>query len=283
MTHVNPSQKAFEKIMKGEIRQKPRWFFVIKNIFLWIFGVLSMLAGALFMSVIIFTAVNSDMDLHREIYGYAISCMTICTIIAWLVLLGIFVILCDVSVRHTKRGYVYPISLIITLHVGVSMILGMLLYVSGIGCYVDDVLGAHMRFYYDVEKRRGEAFHVPDKGFVMGRIVRYDNQTVELVSPHGDLWMIAVANLPAKKQDHLRNSEYAVFLGVIDNKNIFIACDVKMRGLQGVRFERQMQEQQYAITAQYMQQHARMTEILDNLRSGSMNPCNNIIHWRMHP
>ena len=281
MTKVNASQKALEKIMKGEVKQRPRLFFVIKNILLWTFGILSMIAGALFVSVIIFTVMNSDMDLHREVYGYAISCITLCTVLVWFVLFGAFVILCDVSVRHTKRGYVYPLRVILLIHIGASILFGAVLYVTGIGCYVDDILGANMRFYYDVEKRRAASFHVPDKGFVMGRIVQRDDQVLEVVSPQGDQWTIAIANISPQKQEHLRDSEYAVFLGTVNDRNIFIACDVKMRNLSGVRFERIVRSPHEAIMAQHMEQQEKVMQLIRELRSGVMDPCADGMYWHM--
>jgi hypothetical protein len=281
MTKVSASQKALEKIIKGEVKPRPRWLFSVKNILLWIFGIMSMIVGALFVSVIIFTMMNSDMDLHREIYGYAISYITLCTVLVWFVLFGVFVMLCDVSVRHTKRGYVYPLRVVVFVHIGASILFGMVLYVTGIGYYVDDALGSHMRYYYGVEKRRAASFHVPDKGFVMGRIVQRNDQALEIVSPQGDQWIVTIANISPQKQEYLRDNEYAVFLGTVNDRNIFIACDVKMRNLSGVRFDRVVRSQHDAIMARHMEQQEKVMQLIRELHSGGMDPCANGLHWHM--
>jgi hypothetical protein len=140
-----------------------------------------------------------------------------------------------------------------------------------------------MQFYYDIEKRRAAAFHVPDKGFVMGRIVRRDENTVQIVSPRGDQWMIAIANIPENKMEHLRESDYAVFLGTVNDKNIFIACDVKMRGLQGVRFERIVQQSHETFMMQHAEQQQKIMHIIRELRSGAMNPCTEDMYWHVRP
>ncbi len=281
MTESKPSQKALERILKGEVKQKPRWFFVVKNILMWIFGGASILVGALFVSVIIYTVVNSDMDLHREIYGYFISYITLCMIFLWIFLTGVFVILCDVSVRHTDRGYIYPLYIIISIHIGLSIIVGVFLYAKGISCYVDDMLGSHMRYYYNVNKRRAVSFDLPERGILMGQIVRRNDNIVELMSTDGTLWVIAVDNIPTQKYADLQGSDHAIFLGNTNEKGVFIACDVKMRsinGMQVVSFDFDDDNDERLLLRE--KHYEMIRQQLNQMRAALINPCNDI-RWRL--
>lgn len=279
MVDSNASQKALEKIMKGKITQKSRWRFVVRNTFLWILGFFSVIAGAIVVSVIIFTLINSDMDLHREIYGYVMSGFTMLFIIVWIVITGGFMALCDMSIRNTRRGYIYPLWVILVGDVLLSIFFGSIFYFSGMGCFIDRVLGAHIYHYQDVETRRATLFHKPEHGILMGQIVDSVGNSLEVITQNGDMWIVFVDELPEYKITSLVEGRYVVFAGQMNDEHLFVACDAKVRNMYGATKELQQkqidtvirqQQQQHDMFLQKAQQHPQ-----DNL-------CNGEIHWRVY-
>ena len=235
MTENRAAQRAMEKIMKGEVKKRSRARFVAVNVLLWFFGALSVGAGALIVSIIIFTIANSDADLHHEIYGCAFPRMTFVAIGLWVLLTGLFVILCDMSVRNTNRGYVYPLWLIVLSNVFLSLIFGVVFYKIGVSYDLDHMLGMHMRYYYDLDKRRAMLFNMPDKGIVMGQIIAHEPTYVVMLTPEQKLLAVTTDNLDEEKRAYLRENEQAVFLGKINEDGVFVACDMRTRQMSGVR------------------------------------------------
>jgi hypothetical protein len=235
MTQHSAAQRAMEKIMKGEVIKRPRVRFVLFNIALWFFGVLSVFVGALIVSIIIFTITNSDMDLHREIYGCAVPRITFVIIGVWVLLTGLFITLCDVSIRHTNRGYVYPLWAIVAINFLLSVALGAMFYKVGVSYYVDHLLGTHMPYYYNVDKRRMMLFNMPEKGIIMGQIISYDPSYVVIMTPEDHLLAVSTGNIDPQKQERLQASDQVVFLGRVNEDGVFVACDVRARQINGIR------------------------------------------------
>lgn len=279
MTDSNASQKAMEKIMKGEVAPRSRWRFVVQNTFLWILGFLSILAGAIVVSVIIFTLANSDMDLYREIYGYMVSRFTLTFVLLWILITGGFIALCDVAIRNTQRGYVYPLWLILVVDIFASVIIGFIFYTSGIGCMIDSTLGTYIAQYRDIEQRRVELFHKPEQGILMGRIIDVKEDYLEVATTNGDMWIVFIDELPECKSTQLTIGNQVVFAGQINDDHLFVACDVKIRNLYGITKELQKRQIE-AIIHESQKQH---DFLMQNVQQRSHeNLCNGEIRWRIH-
>lgn len=277
MTEKTTAQKAMEKIITGEVKQRSRWYFVMKNALLWFFGFVSVSAGAVIVSVIIYTLANSDMDLNHAIYGYMISRTTFIWIVIWIVVTAIFMLLCDVSVRHTKRGYIYPLRTIFIVDIAVSIIFGTALYFSGIGCYIDTIVGSHIHQYNTVDKRRAMAFNKPEQGILMGRVVATHDDHVE-VAVNGEVWMVFTRAIPPNKMVFMAEGDRLVFAGKKYARNTFVACDVKKRSARGVY---QNMRDKHMEALMYMQEHIR-EEMLSQLRPQPSDVlCDDSVRWRV--
>ena len=275
------SQRAMEKILKGEKKKRSRMRFIFINVALWSFGVMSIFAGAVVVSVIIFTLVNGDMDLHREIYGCMFPRVTFVMIGVWVLLTGFFVILCDMFVRHTNRGYVYPLWVIVISNIFLSTIFGMIFYQIGISYDVDRVLGDHMRYYYNVDKRRATLYNVPDKGIVMGRVVSYEPTHVLMMLPNRELMTVAIGHLDDRAKIALMRSEQAVFLGRINEEGVFVACDLRTRQLSGVR---QTIKDHLYTEIDIDRIAEQRDQIIERVRMTTYqipHICNEQVHWRI--
>jgi len=233
MTEKNPTQDTMDKIMSGEVRQVPRWHFIVKNIILWIVGFLCIVAGALTVSLIIFTFANGAFSLRGVAYHNFIQHIMIVLPILWIIITIIFVALFDFFVRCTRRGYRYSLWVVIGANILLSIVLGTVFYFLGISHVVDDMLGGHFRSYHSVERRQSQLFNKPDEGMVIGRTISCQDDHFTLVTSDGEKWHIMSKNIPEFKQKIITDGRRFVVIGKKIDDNIFVACDIRRRGMAG--------------------------------------------------
>lgn len=274
------SQKALEKIMNGEVKQKPRCIFFFRNVALWILGLASVFAGAIAVSLIIFTVVNSDMDLYREVYGFAMSRFTIALIVIWMIITSVLLILSDYSLRSTKCGYRYPLWFILSIDILISLIFGSIFYFFGVGNYMDDVLSSHVGYYHNVEKRNSQFFHKPEKGILMGVVTHKLPKYVEVLTVNGDVWAVHMENISSSQSEKIHEGSRVVFAGTTEEEKVFVACDMRVRKMHGIH--QGMHEKHMKMIEEVRKKH--QAAVIDRMhRIMIERACENGPNWKIAP
>jgi hypothetical protein len=222
-----------DKIMRGDVRQVPRWHFVVKNSVLWIVGLGCVIAGALTVSLIIFTVANSAFILRDIAYYSFLQHVMIMLPLLWIFITILFVVLVELFVRHTKQGYKYSLWLIILVNMVLSAIVGVIFYSCGISHALDDVLDKRFRNYHSVERRQAHLFNDPEKGMIIGRVTKCEDDYFTLVTPDNTQWHVMRANIVEFKQHRINDGQRFVVVGKMIDDGLFIACDIRMRGMVG--------------------------------------------------
>ena len=274
------SKEALEKIMRGEVKQRSRWYFFFQNMILWAVGTLSVIAGSLLVSLMIFTVMNCDASVHHEVYGQIVSRVTILLVIVWILLTGGFIMLSDLAIRRTKRGYMYPLHIILIIDIILSIVFGMMFYVFGVGSFVDDALDGHMDHYSGLEKRRADLFHKPEKGLLVGRVVHVDDDFVEIATMSSGLWIVFTNDLNVDASQQLQAGSDVIFAGEkINGEQFFVACDTRIMGLHGVHAK--VQQKQLDLMMRSLKEYHE--NIIQKARSNMPigNFCDDGVHWRI--
>lgn len=243
MTNKNPqlspkvvagkaSQNAMEKILQGNVKQVPKWRFVVKNIVLWFVGGLCVVAGALTVSLIIFTLANSALFTHHIPRINFLRHLMVVLPILWVSITILFIVFFDILVRRTKQGYRYSLSILMIINIVLSVLMGVIFYSCGISHVVDDLLG-RFRHYHSVESRQAQIFDAPDKGVVVGRVMGCDDEYFTLVTPRGRGWYVMYENVSGFKAGDIIDGQVLMVVGKKINDNIFAACDIHSRGMRG--------------------------------------------------
>ncbi len=232
MTDKKPSQQAMDKIMQGKIQRVPRWRFVLKNIALWFVGITCVFAGAVTVSLIIFNIVNSDVIFDYALRDKAVKHLFVIFPLLWILVTIIFIVLFDIFVRRTKRGYKYSLTVVMLVNIGLSVIIGALFYFMGVSYIIDDSLG-RLRYYNSVEKRHSQMFNVPEEGMIVGRAVGCGDEHFTLITMEGQKWTVLNKNIPEFKKGKVVNGQMVMVVGKKLDDDIFVACDVRKRGMHG--------------------------------------------------
>jgi glucan phosphoethanolaminetransferase (alkaline phosphatase superfamily) len=187
----NFDKKLVEKIKQDKITPKPRWHFLLKDYVIWASGTISLLIGAAAVSVMIYLFKYSSWDIreatHKSVWEFFLLTLPY----FWIIFLGLFVFILYYNLKHTKRGYLYPIWLIATVSVIASILLGSIFFWADVGEQIDNLLGERAPLYDTVINRDMMFWFSPGEGRLTGLVVeKSDDSRFEIIDPQGNDWEV---------------------------------------------------------------------------------------------
>ena len=183
--------KVLDKIKEEKIAPKPRWYFLLKNNVVIASGVLALIFGALGMSVIIYLLKYNNWEFGlkiNNIFGFILMTLPY----FWIVFFVLFVFIIYYNIKHSKRGYKYPIGVIITFALLASIILGEVFFLVGFGEKMDQVLGKRAPLYKEMFNPQLGFWLNPEEGRLAGMIFFEDDGHIYLMNNPGEAWSILV-------------------------------------------------------------------------------------------
>ena len=175
----NVTNKVLEAIDKEDINLKPKWHFLIKEKIVWIFGILSVVIGAISVSAVIFTLVNTRWSERMLTHNSGIGMVAETLPYFWFIAMMIFISLAYQGIKHTEKGYKWPILAITTWIILASIVMGIALFVSGAGRVADKFAG-RLPIHRDIERKITEHWDNLDIGLLAGEITEVTNATATI-------------------------------------------------------------------------------------------------------
>ena len=184
-------QKLVEKIREEKIAPKPRWHFLLKDYVVIAAGVLSLLIGAAAVSVMIYLLKYNGWEMQEQTHKSGLEFFLLTLPYFWIIFLGGFVFVLYYNLKHTKKGYRYPVWAIAISGVLASVVLGSVFYLFGLGQRIDNVLGERAPFYETVMNRPLHFWFNPAEGRLAGVIISdLQDEAFYLADPSGALWQV---------------------------------------------------------------------------------------------
>lgn len=188
-----------DKIKEKKVRPKARWRFLLKNYVIWSLGVLALLSGGLAFSLVIYLMWHQDWGIYQEItdsfWKFALLAMPY----FWIIILVLFITAVNYNFKHTKKGYRYPLALIVALSVVASSVLGAIFFRAGAGRAIDDYLGERAPFYTEIFNRRPRLWVQPEDGRLAGLIIsREAEEAYNLIDRERREWLIIEVEEPVE-------------------------------------------------------------------------------------
>ncbi len=185
------SEKIINKIKEKDIKPRPHWQFVLRNIAIWVLGGLTLLIGGLAASVVIYMIKENDWEIYKQINDSLLSFTILTMPYWWLVVLLLFIAVADYYLKHTKRGYRYRLSAVAMVSVVVSVILGALFFNMGAGEAIDDVLSERFPRFAQTTNPRLHIWCHPEAGRLSGVVVNVENERkFQIQDPRSLTWVI---------------------------------------------------------------------------------------------
>jgi len=185
-------QKLVEKIKEARITPKPRWHFLLKDYVVLATGALALLIGAAAVSVMIYLFKYNGWELQEQTHKSGLEFFLLTLPYFWLIFLGVFVFILYYNLKHTKKGYRYPVWFIAAAGVLASIILGSIFYLFGLGQKIDNVLGERAPLYETVINRQLTFWLNPEEGRLAGIIAsEIVDGNFYIIDPAGNAWQIS--------------------------------------------------------------------------------------------
>ncbi len=190
------SENVIKKINKENIKPKPRYVFVLKNMLLWLMGCISIILGAISFSIIIYLF-SSQNNLLLNRFGANIWEIVFALIpLLWLVFLISFSFLFYFNLKKTKRAYKYSPLLIFFIGLIISLILGSSFYLLGFSKKIDSYLAHRVesRFYNHYLNPQMKFWSQPGKGRLSGHIIEIKDDSLLIKDQNNQTWKLIYDN-----------------------------------------------------------------------------------------
>jgi len=194
MKRINKSaEKIISQIKREGIKPTSRWRFVVKDSFFWVAFTLSVVVGAMAVSIILNTLLNNDWDIYMELSGNLVQFIVITLPYFWLILLGGLIGVAYLNIKHTEKAYRFNLKVIVGGAVLSSCLLGLTFYNLGLASSFDRQLiqKLPMRFHKMVNPQL-RVWQKPAEGFLIGEIQDFDENCLDVRDFEGNLWKISL-------------------------------------------------------------------------------------------
>ena len=163
--------RVLHRIKAEDVHLRPRWEFLLKHYTFWTMGVVAVILGAIAFSAALFEVENTTWRLYMATHPNLLSFVFAVAPFLWVIALAIFMLIGYATIRHTNRGYRYPLVLIAVGAVLTSVTLGTALYAAGYGGRVEEALGSIPPFYRPILQQEHGWWLNPNRGLLGGVVM----------------------------------------------------------------------------------------------------------------
>ncbi|MFA5871486.1 MAG: hypothetical protein WC858_02075 [Parcubacteria group bacterium] len=224
-------KKVLEKIKEEKIAPKPRWRFLLKDYFVWLLFLISLIIGAVAFCVSLHILFENDWDLYQYLHRSLAGHILISIPYIWIILLILFISVAYYNFKHTKEGYRHEAYVILGLSVIGSIILGTFLNTLGAGQEVEDVVASSIPIYESLTccHNRTDIWDQPGNGLLGGKIIKIvDPKVFELKDFHGVLWQVREDDDTLEYEPiRIVPGEEIKVIGEKEQENVFWAREIR--------------------------------------------------------
>jgi uncharacterized membrane protein len=146
-TMDNFSKQVVAEIEARGATPKPRWHFLLRRSAFWTFAVLSILSGAVALSVADYVFFDNEGISVATLLESPLEGIIQTIPFIWLIMFALFVMSAYLSLRRTKSGYRYRTIIAVSGAIVVTVLLSLMLNLFDFGQAVHYFLLSHTSFY----------------------------------------------------------------------------------------------------------------------------------------
>ena len=222
------SDNVLKTIEENNIAPVARWKFVIRNIALWTLVVVSMLIGALAVGTLLHIIHNNDWDIYEYLGKTLFTYVTTVFPYLWLFAAALFLGLTYAIVRQTKTGYRYATLVFFAIILLVSVMLGTVFYLFGVGKCIDEALLHYIPAYTDLPHNEISIWNSPGLGLLSGTITEIVNDNVFVLEDFSHNEWVIIEDDADWRRGGLRTVGSEVkLIGAYENEQVFVAREIR--------------------------------------------------------
>ena len=228
------SLKLLEKIKSRNINPTARWKFILQNTFSWGAFFISVILGGLAFSVIIFSFSQEEVILFSHFSHSKIEFFLGILPFLWIIFVFLFFIFSYFLLRHTKRGYRYPLFIVLGGSISISILVGIVLFFNGGAEKFEKIFSQKIHLYEGIDEKKEKFWISPEKGFLSGQIISLnindeesEERRLEIRDFQGNEWRILYKENSVRQKVLLEKNEKIKIIGETTAENIFSAKEIR--------------------------------------------------------
>lgn len=280
------------RIECGEVCPRSKTFFKTREYAVWLLWMVSVMVGALAIAVTFFVFTHRQYAIYEATHDNFFTFMVDVLPLLWIIVFGVMVVVAVYNLRHTKRGYKYPLWQIFLSSMVLSLAGGATLHLFGLGYSADHMLGQKMDMYTSQDKLEEKMWQNPKEGRLLGQFegpVRPPSTLMAFTDVTGEEWQINVSELSLAEQELIERHENIRLLGKIsDNEmSVFHSCGAFPWTLDKPMTRDDMRAAREAFSMKienFREKAGKMTQVAEG-NEGSESPCSGIkpVHTMRRP
>lgn len=231
----NIEEKILDKISTEHIEPKPRWEFLLKNVYIWTLGTVTIVLGALSVSATIFVLRNIKWELRGATHDTFSAFLFDFVPYLWSLLFILFLTSAYFLVRKTKKGYRYHMTIILFVVLGSSMSLGSIFYIIGFGELIDGGFDNKIPLHQGIRMQNRMLFDNPEQGLLFGKVF-VENEKSFITNFKGENMELITAHLGTTTLNTLYSESSVRVIGLIKDDKFFVCgafLDLRQKGKKG--------------------------------------------------
>lgn len=213
---------VMSRIECGEVCPRSKTFFKTRECAVWALWAISVVVGALAVAVTLFVFTHRQYALYEATHDNFFTFLVDVLPFVWIAVFALMVGVGVYEIRHTKRGYRYPMWQIFASSMVLSLAGGAALQLFGLGYAADHMLGERMGMYDSQEKIEKKLWQNPKAGRLTGKAEEQfvpPATMVKFKDVEGTLWWVAVADLSEVELELLGTENPVRMLGTMVNED----------------------------------------------------------------
>tara|TARA_B100000508_G_scaffold27077_1_gene19863 strand:- start:1599 stop:2522 length:924 start_codon:yes stop_codon:yes gene_type:complete len=269
-----------ERIEEDKVYPRSSWFYFSKECLMWSLWTLSIVIGALAFAVTLFVVLRHKYMLYEATHDNFLTFFISALPYIWILTFALMAAVAVRNFRYTKKGYKYPLWMVLASSIVLSFAGGAALQLFGVGYHLDQALGKYMAMYASQEKQEYKLWQAPQAGRLVGYQAHstvVPTSTAVFEDKEGNRWRLEIQELHAEDLELLASEKTVRVLGKVTNEpaNIFHACGVFPWMLdERVPLERMSKERQAFVARAYdkMNKAEERVNILERETYSSSSP-----------
>lgn len=186
------SVQVMDRIEREHVVPRARWKFEFIHYALLALWGAAVCAGAAVTSALLFVFSNVDWYFYPLVYGSPTVFFFKTLPSLWIIMFALFLCAAYYTLRHTKRGYRFPMPAVLAVSVLGSMFGGLTLYGAGFGYVLDQQIGEHIPFHNPILVEEQRAWTDPERGLLLGEVltINEEDKTFQLQTFEGQAWTV---------------------------------------------------------------------------------------------
>ena len=224
-------QTVLNRLESENMSPTSRSWFVWADYSAWGLWFLGTFIGALAIAVTLFVVSYQQYAFYELTHDNLFTFVEDALPFLWFMVLTVMIIFAVYNVRHTKRGYRYPLWQVLGSSLILSFAGGAILHMIGVGFNFDKWLGGAVSGYESQEKMEERLWQSPENGRLVGNFVKHEDffpYGLIFLDVQGVEWRINLTDLREEERSSLESGRSVRMIGQVLTVNppYFHACGV---------------------------------------------------------